>query len=330
VSVVDISLDQVGMCNLNIRVYDSTGSPMRDAIVTVYAAQDTTCMADTEGVCYFDQIPAGRHRVTVTYPEWSSIDRVLEVAPNTTTWEFTLYPPAAVYDFESNTTGWQCSGAWGRSDSEYYSGTHSLSSKYPGYSMDYNSYARIVSPLSNLDNLSISFWSKAFFSSPDNQCYLQLSYNNSFWFTIDSFLETTDWEFHQYDLSQYPSDVIYIRFYQYIAGTDADGIYIDNFSTYQAETTVDENEQVSENPGKVTINVYPNPFGESLSINVKNLSPNEEIFVYNIKGQRIRAISNNTKGEITWDGRDKRGYPMRNGVYFFKAGNAHTKVLLIR
>ncbi|HNZ86274.1 MAG TPA: FlgD immunoglobulin-like domain containing protein [bacterium] len=86
-------------------------------------------------------------------------------------------------------------------------------------------------------------------------------------------------------------------------------------------------------------NAYPNPFKTQTSVSY-NLpkSGNVEIGVYNIKGQLIKTLINETKssGEhnISWNGIDQNGHSVATGIYFFKMVSgkysAIKKVMLVK
>ncbi|PKN79417.1 MAG: hypothetical protein CVU48_05360 [Candidatus Cloacimonetes bacterium HGW-Cloacimonetes-1] len=76
------------------------------------------------------------------------------------------------------------------------------------------------------------------------------------------------------------------------------------------------------------INCYPNPFAEAAAILVDlSLLPpikiqRTDLIIYNIKGQKIRTLSlePNLKDRqsVVWDGRNERGNPCANGIYFIR------------
>jgi hypothetical protein len=80
---------------------------------------------------------------------------------------------------------------------------------------------------------------------------------------------------------------------------------------------------------QISVNAYPNPFRENLTIKLQTKSPltaNPEIF--NIKGQlvrRLKTIDKSTEGNtsVIWDGKDEQGKTTETGIYLIriKAGN---------
>ncbi len=69
---------------------------------------------------------------------------------------------------------------------------------------------------------------------------------------------------------------------------------------------------------------YPNPFNPSTTISFRLPSdPTEEteLVIYNIKGQRIKKLTNTfthqptNRYSVTWDGLDETGKPVSSGLY---------------
>jgi hypothetical protein len=86
---------------------------------------------------------------------------------------------------------------------------------------------------------------------------------------------------------------------------------------------------------------YPNPFNPTTSIPFHiscKSSMRTTLTVYNILGQRVRALVNEDKlpGEykVVWDGKDENGEPVSSGIYLYKldAGNfsATKRMILIK
>lgn len=68
---------------------------------------------------------------------------------------------------------------------------------------------------------------------------------------------------------------------------------------------------------------FPNPFNPSTTVQF-NLpqSSQVEIAIYNILGQEVRLLINESKPagrhQVTWDGTDNRGKPVTSGLYFYR------------
>ena len=69
---------------------------------------------------------------------------------------------------------------------------------------------------------------------------------------------------------------------------------------------------------------YPNPFNPSTSISFNlDEDSNVELFIYNVKGEKIKSIFNDhvyadQVNSAIWDGNDSNGKQVSSGVYFYK------------
>lgn len=69
---------------------------------------------------------------------------------------------------------------------------------------------------------------------------------------------------------------------------------------------------------------YPNPFNPSttISFSISENSIRTELIVYNIRGQKVKALINDNlsagKHEIEWNGKDDFGKSVASGIYFYK------------
>jgi len=89
--------------------------------------------------------------------------------------------------------------------------------------------------------------------------------------------------------------------------------------------------------GKLT--VHPNPFSESLAIELSSAkSTPVSLQIFNQKGRKVRTLTLNGEGSglkrNTWDGLDDSGRSCAAGVYYFKAetseGSAAAKAVLLK
>lgn len=88
-----------------------------------------------------------------------------------------------------------------------------------------------------------------------------------------------------------------------------------------------------------SVSLYPNPFNPStnISFNLKK-KENVQVFVYNIKGQRVNTIADQNmlpgEKEIVWNGKDYQGKTVSSGIYFIKVKsesvNAIKKAILLK
>ena len=78
-----------------------------------------------------------------------------------------------------------------------------------------------------------------------------------------------------------------------------------------------------QNDGIIVENNYPNPFNPSTTIPFKiTQADHVKIDIYNMLGQHVLNLldKNHPKGfyRITWDGKDKIGMSVANGMYIYK------------
>ncbi len=68
---------------------------------------------------------------------------------------------------------------------------------------------------------------------------------------------------------------------------------------------------------------YPNPFNPTTTINYQlPVNSKVELTVYNLKGQKVKALINETlesgNHTVIWNGKDDKGKPVSSGIYFYK------------
>ena len=88
-----------------------------------------------------------------------------------------------------------------------------------------------------------------------------------------------------------------------------------------------------------TLGAYPNPFNPSTTISFATVAAQPvHITVYNLKGQLVRNLANETMSvgthEVVWNGKDDNGSEMSSGIYFVRlqhSGQTRTiKVLMTK
>ncbi len=155
-------------------------------------------------------------------------------------------------------------------------------------------------------------------------------------------------EINVFDINIPQSPVLVNR---YSWNLETDGMCIDNNLLYTANgrygmnihdiTTFpisgDDSVQYPEMPS--LLKNFPNPFKSATIISFEVKEACKTIIdVYNVKGQIVRTLINETKSignhKVVWDGKDKLGRSLATGIYFInmKAGSYSTtkKVILIR
>jgi len=132
----------------------------------------------------------------------------------------------------------------------------------------------------------------------------------------------TEWHEYVYDLSAYDGQTVFIG----IRCVTDDGLafYVDDFTLHSDGGIIVEGEDplapplVTELKGN-----YPNPFNPETTItySLQGDIP-VSLEIYNIKGQRVKTLVNETKAagnhNVVWKGLDDNNQPVASGVYFFK------------
>lgn len=155
--------------------------------------------------------------------------------------------------------------------------------------------------------------------------YRTFNYND-----IMQIQDTADWgymnewiETHKYVYSYDSSD--YMQYMHYYVGDDL-GLFLQHRLVYYYDNFTANDDPVipAARPG---LSISPNPFsaGTTLSYKLTQSSP-VEISIYNLKGQLIRTIFQETKmaGDYTtgWDGLDDRGNSIGSGIFIVRLKTA--------
>ncbi len=93
-------------------------------------------------------------------------------------------------------------------------------------------------------------------------------------------------------------------------------------------------------PNFITLETYPNPFNPllNISLNLKDSRSSLIVSVFNVKGQKVRDLYNDTPNvntlRLQWNGESDNGQKMSSGIYFIKAYSTYEiavkKVLLLK
>ncbi len=99
-------------------------------------------------------------------------------------------------------------------------------------------------------------------------------------------------------------------------------------SSNQATSTEEET------PSIIKVSVYPNPVSSKLKIDLNGAKSGHEIQIFNIKGQLVKSINNNTSSSSSWDTTDNKGTRVSNGIYFLRISSGgqtiQKKICIIR
>lgn len=77
-----------------------------------------------------------------------------------------------------------------------------------------------------------------------------------------------------------------------------------------------------------SVKVYPNPFSPDLghtAITVNRLPPSAKVTLFTLTGQKIRELTADSYGIVSWDGKNESGNNVSSGVYFGFAQSNGTK-----
>ena len=138
-------------------------------------------------------------------------------------------------NFESGTTQWVLTGAWGLTTTQSVSPTHSLTESPSGiYPPNLNITATMATgmDLSTYLGAEVSFWAKYDIEQGFDYMYLQVSTNGTTWITLEAFNEEgVPWTQYTYDLGGFVGNSnVKIRFRFFSdGGYEVDGMYIDDF-----------------------------------------------------------------------------------------------------
>jgi hypothetical protein len=80
------------------------------------------------------------------------------------------------------------------------------------------------------------------------------------------------------------------------------------------------------NAPRVLMRVWPNPFTASVAVTGV---AGDRLAVIDVTGRTVRSLQASA-GEVTWDGRDESGEPVRPGVYLGAAGDGRSMVRMVR
>ncbi len=78
-----------------------------------------------------------------------------------------------------------------------------------------------------------------------------------------------------------------------------------------------------------SLKAYPNPFTDIVQISSSKLPQTDDLYIYNLKGQKVKTFK--AKGsDYIWDGYDDSGNSLGAGIYFLKGGVKERAVKIIK
>jgi hypothetical protein len=129
------------------------------------------------------------------------------------------------------------------------------------------------------------------------------------------------------DLMRVTVDPSYLK-----AGINSDSIFI------FADSAINSPERVQVNftlHPHVKILAFPNPFKESLTLILEEMSSHEEIKIsfFTVAGELVYRFSERFEGEIyqlTWDGKNEKGEELASGLYLMKVDiGDHSEIIKV-
>jgi len=131
-----------------------------------------------------------------------------------------------------------------------------------------------------------------------------------------------NWVMRTLDLTEYAGQSIYIAFRHYNSA-DQFWLMLDDVTVYAQGNVVGIGDETTPIAQTALHTNYPNPFNPTttISFDVARES-NVSIDVYNIKGQKVKTLTNEVFGVgshyVVWNGDDHNGRNVSSGVYFYR------------
>ncbi len=156
--------------------------------------------------------------------------------------------------------------------------------------------------------------------------YINWDYFEGEWVNPDTIeaYDTGSYYYDEFNQADFDSHGLYLGYISVYGG----GYYEYHRVRWYLGESDSEDELVQE--PEIKLNCYPNPFSSSSTISfILPKSENVKLYVYNLKGQVIRRLCDESKalGEhsILWDGLDESGKQVSAGVYIVRINSGkHT------
>jgi len=147
-------------------------------------------------------------------------------------------------------------------------------------------------------------------------------------FTIVRGTEVTDtaWELHEFDLSPWHGQTIYISFRNHNV-TGAGMLKMDRVRVGHINDIKSDDDNVIEPLHNALLGNFPNPFNPStvIEFGIRNSEFGSELVnieVFNVRGQKVKTLVNDYfpagRHSVTWEGTDDSGRMVGSGVYFYR------------
>ena len=286
----------------------------------------------------------GSHRIEVTSDGYYPYITTLEIAPGVQSISLNISltpvePINVVFseDWENGMSNWSTdpTHTW-VIESELAANGHAITDSWGGkgfYAQNCNVWIKTNNPITIPDVMfpMLVFDEHLYTEFVYDSVRVEISTNNTDWQTIYSNSGQYDWWHPVYiPLTQLPSSTFFLRFRLTDISTHVDltdpGWTIDNIRVIMgssAATITPNSEEIAIPPVTALYPNFPNPFNPETNIKFSNSQSDKiSIDIYNIKGQRVKQLTNQAypKGthSLKWNGMDENGKSVSSGIYFCK------------
>lgn len=311
-------------------VKNNQNQPIANALVKITADSARVATTDANGFFELTQLYTGSYNISISAPDLMPFSQTITLGTSNL-FNFVLAPPSFSDSFDNGLTNWEIQSPWGI---QSISGNNVLSDSPLGdYASNANKSAKIMQSFNLNDAQSAVFVYDVKYDLETGYdfLYVEISTNNTSWTTLKSYTGTvSDFINENISLSQYVGQTISLRFrLQSDSGVNQDGVLIDNvkFSNQNHYTVANDN--IETNKPFISCLNYPNPFsttkGTVFSVISNQKNTNNTIEIFNIKGQKIRTLSTDKKGSVSWDSKNSNNKKVSNGIYFYRVVSKNIK-----
>ena len=251
-------------------------------------------------------------------------------------------------DWETGLNGWTVDGNWTTVSNDYHKGYCLTTNSGQFYSNDSEMNITTADNV-NLNGVNsdviLTFWHKYYTEWINDNCFVEVSTDATNWTELVHYNGIIDnWQQEFIPISDYVDKQIYLRFRFCSDETLVDpGWNIDDIKIVSSsDHAVDPQNYTT------TMNLkqnLPNPFSNSTKItfSIADRSKNEFLLkIFNIKGQLVNSFSaqectyiqSQNEYNLDWNGKNRRGKLVKNGVYFYNLATPNNsmtkKVVFIR
>ncbi|MCL2065520.1 MAG: choice-of-anchor J domain-containing protein [Candidatus Cloacimonetes bacterium] len=131
-----------------------------------------------------------------------------------------------------------------------------------------------------------------------------------------------NWQVRNIDLSDYAGQRVYVAF-RHFNSYNNNAIGLDTIELTYGDRVLDDRENVTLPTLNALKGNYPNPFNPTTTIAFDIALPgNVRIDIFNIRGQRVKTVSNEHFGagshRVEWNGTDENDRSVGSGIYFYR------------